>query len=483
MKEYNNLWTWFSLKFNFDFLFVKKYLVYSTFFFITLFSVWSCKKRTPQPKQDLVFESKEDSLVPPLSFFSFKIGIDAKTLQQKLDKELSGLIQEGRSDDEDLYYRVSKNGNLSLDFENDELKYRLPLKVFVKYTLDFLGAKKDISSEMEISLRFGSKIELDSNFNFRTYTKADGFQFLSDPVVMFGGIKIPIKGALEVLVKKNQPKLAVLIDDYVQKEINTQAIVKQIWNEIQQEFNISSENNLFFRAIPMNLKISDIKLRNQQLIASIGIPTYLLTRTGSFGKIIVKPLPKLEKTNSISSSSELNLVSFLYYDELTKLANSMLKGQIFEFQNGKRKVKIEDINIGGKSGKLMADVELSGNVAERIVLFGEPFFDNSKKEISIKNLEYKLETQKRLVKKANWLLKSKFEKKLEKQMVFSVKKELDDMEQNIKNELKNLGSQHGLLPVFAIRKIEVAKLNIKKSNVELMLQILSEFELNVQRID
>ena len=113
-----------------------------------------------------------------------------------------------------------------------------------------------------------------------------------------------------------------------------------------------------------------------------------------------------------------------------------MQGETFE--QGKRSVTIEDIELFGQGEKLVVNTKLSGSYNGNIYMVGKPEYNQKKNSIDIKNLKFTLETRNFLLKSAGWLLRSTVKKKIQENMDFLLEYNMAEIEKQMQEQLKNL---------------------------------------------
>lgn len=102
-------------------------------------------------------------------------------------------------------------------------------------------------------------------------------------------------------------------------------------------------------------------------------------------QIVLKPVSKIP--NQITA----NIVAVSSYQDASRIMKKNFAGQ--EFASGSRKIKVQDVNIWHKSGKMVIALDLIGSLNGTIYLAGFPKYNAEKKEIYFDELDYALDTK------------------------------------------------------------------------------------------
>jgi len=112
-------------------------------------------------------------------------------------------------------------------------------------------------------------------------------------------------------------------------------------------------------------------------------------------------------------------------------------GEKFSFSNGRYTIEITDIDMYGQNEKLVIKAGLKGSLTGTIYLKGTPFYNPVTKNLSLKDLDYDLDTRSVILKTANWLMQGKFSKMMEQQLVFPVGGQITQAHSTIQSALTN----------------------------------------------
>jgi hypothetical protein len=139
-----------------------------------------------------------------------------------------------------------------------------------------------------------------------------------------------------------------------------------------------------------------------------------------------------------------------------------------EFGSGSKKVKVQNVAIWHKDGKMVIALDLLGAVDGTIYLNGFPQYNETTKEIYFDKLDYVLDTKSKLMRTANWLAQGIILKKIEANCRYSIKQNLDEAKQSMMTYLKNYSPMSG---VFINGKME----DIQFQKIELTNQAMIAF--------
>jgi hypothetical protein len=230
---------------------------------------------------------------------------------------------------------------------------------------------------------------------------------------------------------------------------------------------MSEAYKTWLRIVPIEAYSTNVKLKNDSFLLNMGMKCNMET---SIGK---KPDSKFESNKIILKAVEkipeqiaANIAAVSSYQEASRLMTTNFAGQ--EFGSGSKKVKVQNVAIWHKDGKLVIALDLLGSVNGTIYLTGVPQYNDTTKEIYFDKLDYVLDTKSRLMRTANWLAQGIILKKIEENCRYSIKQNLDEAKQSMMGYLKNYSPMPG---VFINGKME----DIQFQKVELTNQAMIAF--------
>ncbi|MDF7819267.1 DUF4403 family protein [Runella sp. MFBS21] len=368
------------------------------------------------------------------------VDISIADVTKHLNAQVQGLIYEDNSfedgNQDNFKAKVWKRGPIVADARDSLLFYTVPLKIWAEKGYKVLGIGGSQATEFQINLKFMTCFGVDADWKVNTQTASAGFDWVSKPSIKVAGVEVPITGIVSRLINENLAKISQAIDDNIRQNISIKPYVLQAWNLIREPRLLSEEYRTWLLITPTDILMSPFKIQNGKISATVGIKGFTQTYTGE--KPVTKPalnIPPLIVTNDIPQGFQIGLIGTLPYEEASKLAASQFVGKTFDFKEGKYKIEVTSVDIYGQNEKLIIKAGLKGSINGVIYLKGTPFYDASTKLLSLKNVDYDLNTHSVLVKTANWLLQGRFAKQIEQQFVFPVGTQVEEAQKAIRQQL------------------------------------------------
>ena len=98
----------------------------------------------------------------------------------------------------------------------------------------------------------------------------------------------------------------------------------------------------------------------------------------------------------------------------------------------------------GQNDKLVIKANLKGSINGHIYLKGIPYYNPDTKILSLKDLDYDLDTKNTLIKTANWMFQGKFAAMMEKSMFFPVGEQIAGAQSSIQKMLDDYEVKKGI---------------------------------------
>ncbi|WP_420150070.1 DUF4403 family protein [Spirosoma sp.] len=377
-----------------------------------------------------------------LSTVHVPVSIALSDIERQINAQVSGLIYEDKSlednNSDQFMTKVWKRGTILLTAQDSLFHFTVPLRIWVKAGVSVLGFTQYKETEFEIDLRFKTKFDLERDWSVHTHTQADGYGWVRRPTVNVIGLNIPITNLVGKIIDKNLGTITKSIDQQIHRNVDLRTPVLKAWNTLREPYLLSDKYRTYLQVVPKRVLITPLRFENRFIRATIGIEGFTLTTTGA--KPEIRPavsLPDLTVVNQVKDDFQIGLLSEASYAEAAKLASEEFVGKTFSFSEDRYSITITSMDLYGQNENLIIKAGLKGTINGDIYLKGRPYYDAHDQTISLKNLEYDIDTKNVLARSASWLLKGTFARTLEKQLTIPVGSQLADMQKLLQERLKN----------------------------------------------
>jgi hypothetical protein len=422
------------------------------------------------------------------SFFSLPIEVPLALIEKKINDIMGSVLY---TDDsylkptaDDIKVKVYKNGNITALGKNDELFFKIPLKIWGQGRWQACGVcpemEKQTIFDIEVFLR--SKVEVTKDYAFKLTTVSDGFDWKKKPEISVGFVNVDISKVLEKTIQDQLKDIAKEIDKQVNSTLELRSHVQNIWNLGEDVFLIDDSTQTWLRMEPKSVFLSPVICDIKQIKLTLGIEAFVETFMGVKPKENLKTrLPDLIITTASPKNISFNTIAELPFEEATRLAKASCIG--LSFGDKKRKVTITDIAIDGKDDESMITVWIEGKIKGKLTVIGKPVYSSDINELRFSQLRFDLESKNLLVKATKWLASETIAKKLEQALVFSFDAEVKSVKEQLDSKLKNYAYQNLFTVQGRINDFKVKEVLVGEKKFVIILNADGKAALTLTNID
>ncbi len=407
---------------------------------------------------------------PLISTLSIPVNISLPELVYALNASLSGkpLYEDYSYTDnggDGLMFNAWKSQDLTLSMYGNTLKYRVPLKIWMKKELLF-GAGAE--AEAEIALNFSTDFQINPDWSLSTRTKVEWHEWIKQPVLKTGIGDISVETIANLVVNRSKKSLAEALDKFVSQQINLRPYVQSAWNAIQMPILLDTAYQMWTKTTPVSIGITPLYCDGRAIQAKIAVECI---NDVTFGlKPAFRPSTILPNLNLISEAPDDFMMQFetdVPFPEAERLAKNMMIGQVFE--SGKKKVKVEDILLWGNNDKLVVNTRLSGSINGNIYFIGKPVFNPEKNAVEVKDLDFHIDTRSFLLRSASWLFQGSIKKQVANALVFPMDENIAAIKTSAQSALDYFELQPGVILKGSIDSVSVQQVRVTPSSLRVDL--------------
>ena len=420
------------------------------------------------------------------SYINLPINIKLKDIENKANSYLNGLVYEDNIiEDDNIEMKIWKLAPITITNENaigsEKIKTILPLKAIIKYRIGTKAMGVDLYNTQEFTLNgivtLSSSVNL-NNWRLKTKTELKSLDWNESPTLNVMGKNMPVTYLVNPGIKIFKAKIERSIDEAIEKSIDFKPNVLAALEQLCDPLKINDDYESWLRIVPIEIYSTAAQLKSDSFLLQMGIKCYMETLIGQepikkfdATKIILKPVTKIP--NQINA----NIVAVSTYADASKIIRKNFVGQ--EFASGSKKVKVQDVTIWHKEGKMVIALELLGSVNGTIYLAGFPKYDELTKEIYFDQLQYVLDTKNKLMRTANWLAQGIVLKKIQESCRYSIKPNLEEGNKTMLSYLKNYSPMTGVYVNGKMEDIEFKKIELTNNAILAFLSVKGEISINV----
>ncbi|QIH38593.1 DUF4403 family protein [Flavobacterium sp. Sr18] len=436
-------------------------------------------KPEPDDATPLIYENTP-------SFINMPISVKLKDIENQTNALLSGLIYEDNNiEDDDIEMKVWKLAPITIKNDigekGEKIRTILPLKAIVKYRI---GTKK-LGIEMYDTREFhlDGVVTLVSdvtliNWKLNTKTELKSLDWNESPTMTVFGKNVPLTYLINPAVKLFKSKIERKIDDAIAKSLDFKPNVLAALEKICVPFLMNDTYESWLRIVPLEIYSTNAKLKNDTFVLDMGMKCNMETLIGkqpdskfNASKIILKPVTK------IPEDITANIVAISTYQEASKIMTKNFAGQ--EFGSGSKKVKVQNVAIWHKKGKMIIALDVLGSVNGTIYLAGFPQYNEKTKEVFFDQLDYALDTKNKLMRTANWLAQGLVLKKIEQSCRYSIKPNLEEGQKSMLTYLKNYSPMQGVFVNGKMEDIQFQKIQLTNQAIIAFIKVKGTVSVSV----
>ncbi len=454
---------------------MKKYLLFA-FLAILPFAFCKSQKMTNAPKPMEQYNNAEEK--PLISTLSIPVNISMAELVYALNSNLSGkpLYEDYSFTDnggDGLMFNAWKSQELTLSMYGNTLKYRVPLKLWMKKELVF-GASAE--AEAELALNFSTTFQINQDWSLSTQTKVEWYEWLKRPVLKTGLGDISVETIANLVLNRSKKSLAEALDQYVSQQINLRPYVQSAWTAIQAPVLLDTAYQMWTKTTPISIGITPLYSDGRSIQAKIAVECINKVTFGM--QPTFRPNTILPSLNLISEAPDDFMMQFqtdVPFPEAERLAKNMMVGQVFEA--GNKKVKVEDILLWGNNDKLVVNTLLSGSFNGNIYFIGKPVFNPERNVIEVKDLDFHFDTRSFLLRSASWIFQGAIKRQMANAMVFPMAENIAAIKTSAQSALDYYEVQPGVILKGSIDSVSVQEVRVTPNS--LRANLYSKGKVNV----
>ena len=401
-----------------------------------------------------------------VSYISVQARVSQAFIQKTIEKQLKSILGgNGLSIDlpqgnllienvDNVQYQVSNNdivvaADIEVEYNNEE-------------TINVLG-------QAMIHLVIHMAYAIKPDFTLSTETKLQEYNWIEKPTLKIGRLKIPSKGALDLLIKGFDQKLGKQIDELIAQKVDLQKIVTSQLAKFENPIPNNYDPNIHLSIKPDNLLFN---------IAEKG-GHYGLTVHTSFGAEvnwdkrantkIFSELPHIQEFDGHSTPSEINVPVKIGYD----LLMAMLSKQFAQVKIMEEDLKISNLQLEYRRSLLHVSADIEGTVSGALSAHLVPRLDKAYQKIHLDQLKYEIKSSNFLVKAAVFLFKGKIDKQIDKFSTVDLRPIFDKIIKDLNDKLSKIAVE-GLIFDVNMDKIEITNLAFFESYMMAHVKVVAD---------
>jgi hypothetical protein len=433
----------------------------------------ACKTPVPVRPQEYY---ETISIVPEPSTINIPIRIYKSELESAINAQLGQVLYEDKNLADDGYMmKATKRENISIDFDNEYITYRLPIHLWIKRSLTVTNVEADGA----LALTFKTKYAVKPDWTFETKTELSSYRWIQEPVLRLGFANLPVTTIANMLLNKTKADIASEIDTQVKEVFSLKAEMEKAWKSLHEPFEMSEEYAAWLLLKPLSISMAPMQTKGNRVESTIVVvsqPEAILG--GKPAASPVKPLPMFQYSLDTSQTFSIYLNTEVPIKEAERITKQNMIG--YEYTYGNKKIKIEDIELWGQGDKLVINTKLSGSYNGNIYFTGKPVYSSEKNKIEIADMEFDFETKRALLRTASWLFKGTLEKMVQENTDFYLNYNIEDTKKMIQEQLKNYEVAPGILLDGTLDEINISHVYIQYDAIKVRIGVKGLVNLDIK---
>ncbi len=399
---------------------------------------------------NMTTDVKSYIIYPKPKYPTSKMQLDIKLNTIKLAKELSELLPMeyqlthqdiDKYNNQDTKYKwlnatITRLGTPEIMVEDNLLLLKAEIKITgklnYKHCTDIPFSKKpyciDVDSDFSTIADISTKIDMgiSSNWHLKVKNIRDLSIYIKEAHAWVYGVDIPIASILNYIIKKHSKELIPTIRENIEK-ISIKKQMQQVWDKMHLNQKMPNED-IWFDFIPKDISFTSSYANNNTMILHpkiIGEAKVITNKKEYNHKNL--PLPNLKMSDPDDNNFSIKIPVELEYDKLSKIIIEKIKDKNIEKSGFK--ILIQDIKFYSNGNNISIEVYFDTqykwhilNSSGIMTLRGRPTYDSQTYKLSIKDLEYSIDTDKSFVSLGSLIWYDYFKTELEKLLVYDISK-------------------------------------------------------------
>lgn len=443
---------------------------------ILLLLMASCKTKPPVRP----LEQYEGLWEEKLSVINIPVDVSLRDMERSLNQQVKGVIYEDNDlhDGDNMRIRAEKRQDIRLGVDSQLIKYRVPLALWIQYDL---GISK-VEAEGELSIDFKTAFSITEDWGIKTVTQVIRYDWLRKPRLKMGVVNLPIGFIAGLVMENSKSSLARSIDKLVQEQFGLRQMVGEAWEKMYEPVLVSEAYNTWLAVNPQSIGMAPLEMKGDRIRGAIFVETRPQVNIGRLpANTRPLPLPNLQARQDTGEGFTIYVNTVISYEEAERIAKEQMLGETFS--QGKRAVRVEDIELYGQGNKIIVNTVLSGSYNGSIYLVGKPVYNFRKNTIEIESLDYELSTRNFLLRSAGWLLKSTMKNKIEENMNFLLDYNLQEMKAQFQEQLEEYKITEDVILKGELEELAIQNAYLSPESIVVRLALSGRLNVNVKGLN
>jgi len=439
-------------------------------FYTLLLTIFFGAKNLDIQANPLPLDSLVSSTKP--SYFNIPIKIGYEQIDRFIDNSLQGVLYADTTDN--TIVRVVKQGKLSISGKTDSAEITLPVRVWYTKKMGPL----EFSTDFDLQLLLSLQVSINSDWKLLTKTRLIRYTITRQPVAHLSKLEWDFTFVLNQILKYSLPKITTKVDESMAKSDMVSKQAKLIWQETQQPMLIDSAYQAWISMRPSRFYYVPIRFLKKEMLISAAMDCFMYFGLGPVSQTPNTSFSKLSLRDTLPQYFSTRLNVQIPVSSIDQSVKRAMKDSMFDVSK-RKKIKIDDIEIKEKNGRIDCKVTVSGSFRFELLLQASMRFNDSLQAFYATDVDYSIESKQLLIKAADALFEEKIKKKLTDALQRDAKKDLAEATAALSTFLNHYNYENKLLVNGSIQRMQVSNVQCINSTINALLDITGKAEVSV----
>lgn len=427
-----------------------------------------------------------------ISTIATPVSIPLEQLRQVAEVNLTGEIyQENReiaSGVNVLIQVLRRDEPIRMEMVSSWLTTKIPLHVIGTPSINLGpfrlpgGSAGRLDADIDVTLR--TRVSINSDWSIAADTDAELEVGRADLTV--GGRSTDMTSIVSEILRRNVDRVTRPLDDYLEGS-NVQAMMEPVWQRFASPILVSTDPPVWLRVEPQEFSLSPPDLQAENIRFDIGVTLLIDSVVGERPPdIVLGPIPPLGAAQSTAGTFSIAIPVSLRLDEATRILSEQISGREDSLGENRR-VRWLGVRLGGGQNRVRIAIDFEAetgfpivsDLSGTMVLEGRPSYDPGTRTLTMRNVDYTLDSNSMLAGIADRLVHDRLRDRIQSELVFPMDALISDIQAQLQMELENVSfGEYGTAEADIIR-LEPRLLNVSDNAVELAVIADGTLELNL----
>lgn len=259
------------------------------------------------------------------------------------------------------------------------------------------------------------------------------------------GNDLDVTAIVNEIVRRNAQRISEPLDSYLQ-DLDLRSLVEPVWRGFAAPIQVSENPAVWLRVRPVGFSLSPPAADDGDLRFDLGMEMYLDSVLGNRPTDNeLGPIPQIEKVSDKSGTFRVAIPIAVELDEATVMLSNQFIGRTDRIGDDAT-VHWLGIELSGRGDRLVASVQFEAKtgwwgVSEltgRMVVEARPSYDSATQTLTMRDVDYELQSDSTLATVADWLLHDELRKRAQAELRFPIGDIIGEIRQDLQDRLGSI---------------------------------------------